>query len=397
MVFDFGKEQPYIASMAFKAGNRYRFYPTEQQAQMLARQFGCVRYVWNWALALKHSAYRERGEKIGYAETDRRLTGLKREEDKLWLQEVSSRPMKQTLRHLDKAYTAFFRGHARYPRFKSKHGPQSASYDKSGFSVRGGVIRIAKSTQPLKAVLHRPLPSEPSGCTITRETDGRYFISFVVEVNPEPLPKTKAAAGVDLGITDVVVTSDGWHSGNPKNTAKEAAKLGRAQRRLARKQKGSNNRQKQKLRVARIHARIRNRRRDFLHQMSIRLIRRYDTICTESLNVKGMVRNRSLSKAISDAGWGELLRMLEYKAEWYGRTLVQIDRFFPSSKTCSGCGFVVESLPLDIRRWTCPKCEAEHHRDVNAARNILAVGLTASACGGSGRPDVALVTKGGSH
>lgn len=190
----------------------------------------------------------------------------------------------------------------------------------------------------------------------------------------------------------MVALSDGWKSGNPKHTAKEAKRLARAQRSLARKVKGSANRAKARVKVARIHARIRNQRADFLHQLTTRLVKRYDVIACESLAVKNMVRHPTLAKSIHDAGWGALVGMLRYKAEWYGKTLVQVDRWLPSSKTCSACGFVVESLPLNVRRWTCPRCSAEHDRDVNAARNILAVGLTVSACGDGVSPPLALVS-----
>jgi len=205
-----------------------------------------------------------------------------------------------------------------------------------------------------------------------------------VEVSPELLPKTKRSVGIDLGLTDVVVTSDGWHSGNPKPINRAQDRLAREQRRLAKKQKGSRNRDKQRRKVAKRHAKVRHRRADFLHQLSTRLVRRYDAICTESLNVKGMVKNHALAQAISDAGWSafrsmdSIVGMLSYKAEWYGKSLVQIDRWYPSSKTCSNCGHTLETLPLGVRCWTCGECEAEHQRDVNAAKNILAVGHTVS-------------------
>lgn len=352
---------------------KYRFYPTDEQASQLARQFGCARYVYNWALGMKAEAFREHGEKITYAATDKRLTSLKCEEDKTWLQEVSSVPLKQALRHLDKAYTAFFQGNAKYPRFKGKKHRQSATYTRYAFSTKDSgvegqpIVKLAKQDAPLNirwgsGRSFRPLPSEPSSLTVIKEADGRYFISFVVEVKPDALPKTKCSVGVDLGLTDVVVTSDGWHSGNPKHFRKTKKQLAKAQRRLSRKQKGSANWHKQRRKVARLHSRVSDQRRDFLHQLSTRLVHRYDVLCTESLAVKNMVRNPKLAGPISDAGWGAFVQMLSYKAEWYGKTLVKADRFFPSSKTCSACGFVLESLPLDVRRWECPKCKTDHQR-----------------------------------
>lgn len=347
---------------------------------------------------MRRDAFRYLGEKTSYAHTAKCLVPLKREADKNWLRDVSSIPLQQSLRYLDKAYTAFFRGDAKYPRFKSKRNRQSATYTRGAFSAKDSgtegqpVISLAKQKSTLDIRWSRPLPSDPSSLTVIKEADGRYFISFVVKVEPEPLPKTKAAVGVDLGINDLVVTSDGWHSGNPKWLRKTEKKLAQAQRNLARKKKGSSRYRKQRQRVARLHSRVREQRKDFLHQLSTRIVRRYDVICTESLAVKNMVRNSALSKSISDAGWGGFVRMLEYKAEWYGKSFVKVNRFFPSSKTCSNCGFVVESLPLNIREWTCRSCRAEHQRDVNAAKNILAEGHSVIAHGGEGRPALVSVS-----
>src|SRR5690606_16253623 len=233
---------------------------------------------------------------------------------------------------------------ARFPRFKAKRHRQSATYTKRGFSLKDSgtpgqpLVTLAKTSAPLKVRWSRPLPSAPSSLTVILEPDGNYYVSFVVEVNPEPLPRTKRSVGIDLGLNDVVVTSDGWHSGNPKHLRKAQDRLALEQRRLAKKVKGSANWHKQRRRVAKLHQKGSNQRRDFLHQLSTRLVRRYDFIACESLNVKGMAKNHSLAQAISDAGWNTFVGMLGYKAEWYGKTLVQIDRWYPSSKTCSNCG-----------------------------------------------------------
>ncbi len=376
---------------------RYRFYPTPDQQRELARTFGCTRFVWNRMLAMKQEAFRQRAERISYPETDRRLTVLKQQEETSFLSEVSSVPLKQGLRHLDKAYTAFFRGDAKLPRFKSRKHRQSAAYTKQGFSARGSgtpVVKLAKQSEPLAIVWSRPLPSEPSSLTVVKEPDGRYYVSFVVEVEAEHFERTNRSVGIDLGVKDVVATSDGDKSGNPKHLRKSLDRLALEQKRLSKKVKGSGKYHKQRRRVARVHSRIRDQRRDFAHQLTTRLVRRYDTICVESLAVKNMVRNHSLAGAILDAGWGTLVGMLRYKCELYGKTLVEVDRWLPCTKTCSACGHVVESLALDIRSWTCPErsCGAEHDRDTNAAVNVLGAGMVLAARGQSVSPPLAHVS-----
>jgi putative transposase len=344
---------------------------------------------------MKQAAFRERAERISYPETDKRLTVLKKQDETSFLSEVSSVPLKQGLRHLDKAYTAFFRGNAKFPRFKSRKHRQSATYTKQGFSAKGEgtpVVKLAKQSEPLAIVWSRPLPSEPSSLTVVMEPDGRYYVSFVVEVEAEPLAKTKQVVGIDLGIKDVVATSVGWKSGNPKHLRKSLDRLALEQRRLSRKVKGSGKYRRQRKRVARVHSRIRDQRRDFLHQLTTRLVERYDVISCESLAVKNMVRNHSLALSISDAGWGTLVAMLRYKCALYDKTLVEVDRWLPSTKACSACGHVVESLPLSIRSWVCPACGAEHDRDTNAAVNILGAGMVLAARGEGVSPPLAHVS-----
>ncbi len=374
---------------------KYRFYPTPEQAKQLARTFGCTRYVYNWALGMKQEAFKERAERISYPETDKRLTALKREEETAFLSEVSSVPLKQGLRHLDKAYTAFFRGHAKFPRFKRRKHRQSATYTKQGFSVKGAgtpVVQLAKQSDPLAIVWSRPLPSEPSSLTVVKEPDNRYYISFVVQVEPEPFERTNRSVGIDLGLKDIVATSDGWKSGNPKRLRKSLDRLASEQRRLSRKVKGSGKYHKQRCRVARVHRRVRDQRQDFLHQLTTRLVLRYDVISCESLAVKNLVRNHALALSISDAGWGTLVGMLRYKCEWYDKTLVEVDRWLASTKTCSGCGHVAESLPLGVRVWSCPVCGVEHDRDTNAAVNILGAGMVLAARGQNVSPPLAQVS-----
>ena len=251
------------------------------------------------------------------------------------------------------------------------------------------MLMLAKMDTPLAIRWSRPLPADPqpSTVTISRDTAGRYFVSLLVEEAIAPLPPMEARVGLDLGLHDTVVLHTGESVGNPRFFDADAIRLAKAQRRLAKKQRGSKNREKARMKVARIHARIADRRTDFLHKLSTRLIRENQTICVESLQVKRMVKHPTLAKAIHDVGWGEFVRQLEYKAAWYGRTLIKIDLWYPSSKRCSACGHVLDSLSLDTRHWTCPECGRVHDRDVNAAQNILAVGLTVSACGEAVRPD----------
>ena len=333
-------------------------------------------------LAMKAEAYRERGENIAYAELSRRMTVLKHTEGSEWLQEVSNVPLQQAVRNLDKAYNAFFRKQNRFPRFKRKGNRQSATYNSSGFSTIGTTdptcpnIKLAKHAAPLNIRWSRPLPSTPKTLTVIREPDGRYYISFVVEVTPKPLPKTKASVGIDLGLKDVYITSDDYHSGNPRHFRKTQDKLKRAQRVLSRRVKGSGRWHQQRRKVAALHRMVRDQRADFLHKASLNLVRKYDTICLEDLNIRGMVRT-NLAKSISDAGWGQFVQMLKYKAEWYGKRVVKVDRWYPSSKTCSNCGHVVGKLPLSVRAWECPSCNTKHDRDVNAAINLRTVGLAA--------------------
>jgi putative transposase len=362
------------------------------QQAVLNRTFGCVRLVWNRTLAARHARYAAERKGTGYAETDRALTAMKKDPDLAFLNEVSSVPLQQALRHQQQAFAAFFAKRARYPRFKSRRGRQSAHFTRSAFSLRGGVLRLAKTSAPLQFAWSWPdvdvTALDPAMVIVSREPDGRWYVTFTVEAeDPEPLPEAGRAVGVDLGVQDFVVTSGGERIGNPRHLARRARSLARYQRRLARCQTGSANRAKAKAKVARAHRKVRAARRDFLHKVSTRLVRGHDMIAIEDLNVAGMVRNRRLGRAISDCGWGEFRSMLEYKCERYGRQLAVVDRWYPSSKTCSACGHLLAELSLSTRHWTCPSCRARHDRDINAAKNILAAGLAVArdcpgdACG----------------
>jgi putative transposase len=353
---------------------------------MLARTFGCVRVVWNRTLAARNGRWQTERKGTSYAQTDAALTNMKKDPHLAFLSEVSSVPLQQTLRHQHKAFTAFFARRARFPRFKSRRSRQAAHFTRSAFSLRGGVLRLAKTADPLRFVWSWPdvdlTTLDPAMVIVSREPDGRWYVTFTVDTSSrEPLEETRHAVGIDLGVTHFAVTSDGDTIANPRHLERKARSLARYQRRMARCHDGSANRAKAAAKVARAHRKVRNARRDFLHRTSTRLVRRADTIVIEDLNVTDMVRNRHLARAISDCGWGEFRRQLAYKCQWYGRSLIVIDRWYPSSKTCSACGHLLGQLSLGMRHWTCPACRTRHDRDLNAAKNILAAGLAVTACG----------------
>ena len=372
-----------------KRAYRYRFYPTDEQQLLLARTFGCVRFVYTYFLRLRSDAYHQEQRYVSYRQTSSLLTALKQQEEHHWLQEVSCVPLQQALRHLSCAFRNFFEGRADYPAVKKKHREQSAEYTASAFTWDGTRLTLAKMEEPLAIRWSRPLPEgcKPTTVTVTRDRANRYFVSILVEQDIKPLPHVDKMVGLDLGLTSMVVLSTGESVGNPKFFDRDEQKLAKAQRRLAKKQKGGKNMGKARLKVARIHARIADRRRDYQHKLSSRIVRENQVVCVESLAVKNLVKNHALAKSISDVGWGEFVRQLEYKASWYGRTLVKIDRWYPSTKRCSHCGHVLDSLSLDERFWTCPACSTFHDRDRNAAQNVLAEGLSVSACGEAARPN----------
>jgi len=377
-----------MTSRVVKRAFKYRFYPSDQQAVELNRTFGCVRLVYNRALEARTAAWYGEQRRVSYVQSSAMLTEWKRDPDLAFLSEVSSVPLQQGLRHLQGAFVSFWDKRAQYPRFKSrKRGRQSAEYTRSGFRFRDGQITLAKMSEPLDIRWSRPLPgdAEPSTVTVSCDPVGRWHISILVEATVHDAPTTDATVGIDAGITSLVTLSTGEKVVNPRHERRDRERLAKAQRALAKKQKGSNNREKARRKVARVHARITDRRRDHLHKLSTRLVRENQTIVIEDLSVRNMVRNRSLARAISDASWSELRGMLEYKTEWYGRDLVVVDRWFPSSKVCSECGAVQDTMPLNVREWSC-RCGTVHDRDVNAAINIRAAGLAVLACGDGVRP-----------
>jgi putative transposase len=381
-----------ISLVAVRAAFKCRAYPDEGQQQMLCRTFGCVRVVWNQTLAWRHQRYHAEHAKTGFTQANAYLTALKADGEMAWLNEVSSVPLQQAIRHQQVAYTNFFAGRAKYPRYKSRQGRQSAEYTRSGFRYKDGKLYLAKMDTPLEFTWSwpdiDPASINPTTVAVSRDPDGRWYVSFAVDTaDPEQLPATGVAVGIDLGVKDFAVTSGGEKIPNPRHLERKARNLARYQRRMARCQKGSANRAKAKAKVARAHRKVRAARTDFLHKTSTRIIRNHDVIVIEDLNVSGMVRNHTLARAISDCGWGEFRRMVEYKADRYGRHLIVTDRWYPSSKTCSACGHLLATLSLSTRTWQCPSCGTRHDRDINAAKNILAAGLAVAggnpgdACG----------------
>ena len=371
---------------------RCRAYPDAEQQAALNRTFGCVRVVWNRSLAERRRRWHADRKGMSYAESDRALTRMKQDSDLAFLSVVSCVPLQQALRHQHQAFRAFFAKRARYPRFKSRRSRQSAHYTRSAFSMREGVLRLAKMSAPLRYVWSWPQVDvtalDPARVIVAREPDGRWYVTFTIDTHdPEPLPPAGHDAGVDLGVRDFAVISDGQRIANPRHLEWNARRLARYQRRMARCQQGSANRARAAAKVARAHRKVRNARADFLNRASTRLVRQNDMIVIEDLNVTGMVRNRRLARAISGCGWGEFRRQLAYKCQRYGRELVVIDRWYPSSKICSACGHLLAKLSLRTRHWACPSCGARHDRDLNAAKNILAAGravargVPGDACG----------------
>ena len=353
---------------------RYRLYPNAEQRAWLERQFGCCRFVYNYFLRLRidyYAAHREATDKKGlnYHDTARMLTELKRQPEYAWLKEANSQALQHALRHLDAAYTNFFEDRAAFPHFKSKRGTQ-AFHVPQFFKVDGDHLILPK-VGAIKLVLHRPIAGKTRHVTVTKTPTGKYFVSIACRVEmPDPKP-VGSEIGIDLGLKSFLATSAGETVESPKYLHKAEKRLKRLQRRLSRRRKGSQGREKARRAVARQHEKVANQRSDFLHKLSRRLVGENQAIHAESLNVKGLLANHALAKSIADARWGEFLRQIKYKGQWYGCALYQIDRFFPSSKRCHVCGYIKQDLTLCDREWDCPECDAHHDRDVNAAINIL--------------------------
>lgn len=358
-----------------KVRYQFRFYPTNTQAKTLAKVFGCCRYVYNRALRLRADAWALDKKHVSYNATSAALTQWKKEPDNLWLADVSCVPTQQSLRHLNNAFVRFFNKEGGFPSFKKKLNKQHAEY--TGKAIRWDADNRSLSLSGIGRLdIHwsREFSSAPTTVTVTRSAGGCYFVTLCLDEQFTKLAPTGKTVGVDLGINRLATLSNGERIPNPKHTIKNQDRLARAQRDLSRKTKGSGRRRRACIRIARIQEHIADSRKDHLDKVTTNLVRGYDRISIEDLNVRGMVKNHNLARSISDAGFGAFRQMLTYKCERYGRELRLVDRFFPSSKRCSACGHILESLPLVTREWTCPKCEAQHDRDENAAKNIHTAG-----------------------
>jgi len=388
----------------------FRIYPTPGQRMALAKAFGCARVVHNDGLRIRQEAFKAGLPYIKDADLQKQvITEAKKTPERAWLSEVPGVALIQSLNDLHKAYRAFFSSitgkrkgpKIAPPKFKSRKDPRQAiRLTRNGFAIRpNGRLYIAK-VGDIRVRWSRELPSEPSSVTVIKDSAGRYFASFVVEVDNKPLPETTCEVGIDLGLTHFAVLSNGKKIASPKFLRRAERRLRKAQKALSRKQKGSNNRKKAVARVAKLHARVADARRDHHHQVSTAIIRENQAVFVEDLNVKGLGRTR-LAKSVHDAGWGQFVAMLEYKAARYGRTFARINRFAPTSQVCSACGALDGPKPLHVRSWTCKECGTVHDRDINAAKNILAAGRAErlNACGGLVRPPLAVARPGeaGTH
>jgi putative transposase len=371
-----------------KRSYRYRFYPTPEQEDLLRRTLGCCRFVYNRALAIRSEAWAQRKEKISAYALMKEMTQWKKEPEMEWLAEVSNVPLQQTVNNLECAFQKFFKKLTKYPKFKKKSSGGSCRFTTFGFRIKNGEVWLAKNNAPLNINWSRPLPegASPKQCTVRLTPSGKWFISFLCDVEIEKLPSSNKQVGLDMGIATLVTTSAGEKVANPRPMKKYSRRLATMQRHFARKQKGSKRRLRAKRKVARIHEKISETRKDQLHKLTTRLVRENQTIVIEDLAIRNMLKNQCLARSISDTGWYVLKRMLEYKCNWYGRELVVINRWFPSSKACHKCGHVVKKLPLDVREWNCPECNANHDRDINAAINILSAGTVDYTRGESVRP-----------
>jgi putative transposase len=374
---------------------KYRLYPTTEQKTAFAKHFGCARFVYNWALAKKIEAYQKERKTLSRFALQRELPSIKKSPEYCWLAEVNSQSLQASLENLDKAFRMFFRDRKGFPKFKKKRIRQSFQVPQNArVNFESGTLTLPK-IGPVKAVFHRTFEGTIKTVTVSRATTGNYFASILVETSvsspPKPSMREETAIGIDLGVKHFATLSTGEKVGNPKYLKRSLKRLKRLQRRVSRKCKGSKNREKARLRLAKFHERITNQRLDFLHKLTYRLTHenQVDTICLENLNVAGMMQNHPLAQAISDVSWAKFVGLLTYKADWYGKNIVFIGRFEPSSRLCT-CGYVNQVLTLREREWTCPNCGTVHDRDMLAANNIRRFAFQTQDLLGRDTPEVTL-------
>ena len=368
--------------MKINKAYKYRIYPTKEQEILFSKHFGAKRFVWNYFLNERKNAYLQNNKTLNYYDNARDLTQLKKKEEFAWLKEVNSQSVQASLRDLEVAYSKFFIKQCKFPRFKSRK-------DKQSFRIPQFVeysdkqLWIPKCKTPIQVNEDRPVEGEILFATISKSPSGKYYVAITCEVEHTPYAKNTNKVGVDLGIKDLAICSDGKVYPNIKTAKRFSKKLAFEQKQLSKKQKGSNSRNRQRIKVARIHEKIGNRRNNHIHQITTQLVRENQTICVEDLSVTNMMKNHCLAKSIADVAWGEFLRQLQYKCKWNERELVTIGKFFPSSKTCNKCKWVNQDLTLADRDWTCPKCGTLLNRDLNASMNILEQGVNNlnSGCG----------------
>lgn len=361
---------------------KFRIYPDNEQKILLAKHFGATRFVFNHYLNKRKETYLENKTSLNYYDNANDLTLIKKDENYVWLKEINSQSLQSSLRNLDTAYNKFFRKQSKFPNFKSKYDKQSFTIPQS-IVIEENKLYIPKFKQGININVHRNIEGKILFGTISKSTTCNYYISITCEIEYRPYQKTDSSVGIDTGIKDLAILSNDKTYENIKTLRCNLKKLKFNQRQLSKKQKGSNNRLKEKYKLAKLHEKVTNIRLDYLHKVSTDIIKNHDIICIEDLAVKNLMKNHKLAQAFSDVALGTFYNMLEYKANWNDKTIVKIDRFFPSSKTCSICCWIKQDLELKDRNWTCPSCGTNHDRDYNASQNILKQGLNIlhSGCG----------------